>query len=381
MESLLIVLFTFLSFLMGVAQFVFGGIIDKVSESIGVSLAAIGQLTTIYSLSAAIGTPIVMIALSKKPLHQILYFGLINMIIGNALVFMAPNFGLLMLARVLVGLGAGVYGIAAFSIIAQKAKPERRGRDLSMISVGASLALVIGVPFSRTLTALLDWRYIFLGLSLVMVIILILLTSMLKTSGTQEPIPLRQQLSYLVSRQTALLFLVTLLMFLGYSALNTYLTPYLLNLADSFGSNISWILMALGLASLLGSRIGGVLSDRYGVGAVIELALIIQALALLLLSFLNHSVWLSLILLFIWATMAWTCGPIFNLNINTRFTKGTGIILSINGTMIQFGFALGAVVGGVVLEQVGVASMSGLASAFVVLSAVLFWLERKMHRN
>ena len=81
-----------------------------------------------------------MIILAKQALHKILFVGLISMIIGNGMMFIAPNYALLLLARVFVGLGAGVYGIAAFSIIAEKAKPERRGRDLSMIAIGASLS-------------------------------------------------------------------------------------------------------------------------------------------------------------------------------------------------------------------------------------------------
>ena len=377
LESLLIILFTLLSFLMGVAQFIFGGIIDKVADSVGVSIAAIGQLTTIYSLSAAIGTPIVMIVLAKKPLHHILFFGLVSMIVGNALMFVAPNFTLLMLARIFVGLGAGVYGIAAFSIVAEKAKPERRGRDLSMIAVGSSLALVLGVPFSRTITSLIDWRFIFLGLSILMALALVFLAKLLKSTGTREVSTIKEQISYLVSKETALLFTVTFSMFLAYSSLNTYITPYLLNLSDSLGSVIAWVLMLIGIASVIGSRMGGVLSDKYGTANVIETALFVQAITLILVSIFGQIEYLAILLLFIWAVAAWTCGPIFNLNINGRFKKGTAILLSINGTMVQFGFAGGALFGALIVEWMGIEYITLFASIFVLFSALLFWFEKK----
>lgn len=376
-ESLLVLLFALLSFLMGVAQFIFGGIIDKVSESIGVSIAAIGQLTTVYSLSAAIGTPIVMIVLAKQALHKILFVGLISMIIGNGMMFIAPNYTLLLLARVFVGLGAGVYGIAAFSIIAEKAKPERRGRDLSYISIGASLALVFGVPFSRAITAVIDWRYIFLGLCVVMAIVMLILTRLLKSTSTREAVTLKEQLSYLVSKETAILFTVTFSMFLGYSIMNTYITPYLLNTSAKLASVISWVLMVVGIASTIGSRMGGVLSDKYGVDRVIETALFVQGIALVLATIFNQSIYLVILFLFIWAVSVWTCGPIFNLNINTRFTKGTAILLSINGTMVQFGFAGGAIIGGILVESIGIPFMTIAAAGFVLIAAVLFWFEKK----
>ena len=377
LESILILLFTLLSFLMGVAQFIFGGIIDKVADSVGVSISAIGQLTTIYSLSAAIGTPIVMIVLAKRPLHHILFFGLISMIVGNGLMFVAPNFTLLMLARIFVGLGAGVYGIAAFSIVAEKAKPERRGRDLSMISVGSSLALVLGVPFSRTITSLIDWRFIFLGLMILMALALAFLAKLLKSTGTREVSTIKEQISYLVSKETALLFTVTFSMFLAYSSLNTYITPYLLNLSDSLGSVIAWVLMVIGIASVIGSRMGGVLSDKYGTANVIETALFVQAIALILVSIFGQIEYLAILFLFIWAVAAWTCGPIFNLNINGRFKKGTAILLSINGTMVQFGFAGGALFGALIVEWMGIEYITLFASIFVLFSALLFWFEKK----
>ena len=80
--------------------------------------------------------------------------------------------------------------------------------------------------------------------------------------------------------------------------------------------------MVVGIASTIGSRMGGVLSDKYGVARVIETALFVQGIALVLATVFSQSVYLVILFLFIWAVSAWTCGPIFNLNINTRFTKG-----------------------------------------------------------
>ena len=378
-EMMLVGVFTFLSFLMGVAQFIFGGIIDKVAESIGVSIAAVGQLTTVYSLTAEIGTPIVMILGARFPRHKLLFFGLINMVLGNALTFTASNFTVLLFARMLVGLGAGVYGINAFSIIADAAKPERRGRDLSMISIGASFALVVGVPFSRIITSLFDWRYIFVGLSLFTLILAIILFFILKSSNTQEPAPLKEQLSYLFKPQTALLFMVTFSMFIGYSIMNTYVTPFLLNLSTDLETIISMVLLGLGISSVIGSRTGGVLADKFGATKTIMMALLVQVISLILVTVLNQMIYVVIPALFIWAISAWTCGPIFNLNINNRFTQGTGILLSINGTMVQFGFAGGAILGGIIVENYGIQMISLLATGMAILAFALFYFESKVN--
>lgn len=376
-EMILILIFTLLSFLMGVAQFIFGGIIDLVANSIGVSIAAVGQLTTVYAISAAIGTPIIMMLMSTRPIHHSLFVGLASMMIGNGLMFFAPNFILLLFARSLVGLGSGIYSIASFSIVAEKAKPERRGRDLSMMAVGASLALVLGVPFSRTLTSIIDWQLIFLALSILLLVLLIVLIFGIKSTHTQEAIPFKEQVSYLINKQTAFLFLVTFSMFIGYSAMNTYVTPYLFNLSQDVESIITYVLLGLGISSVIGSRMSGVLSDKFGVEKVITFALFTQSIALILISIFGRIIWLVIPLLMVWAIGAWSCGPIFNLNFTNRFKKGTSVILSLNGTMVQFGFALGAILGGLVIESIGVSYMSMFAAIVVLISALLFRFEAK----
>ena len=135
--------------------------------------------------------------------------------------------------------------------------------------------------------------------------------------------------------------------------------------------------MIVGIASVIGSRLGGVLSDKFGVSNVIEAALFIQALALVVISLFSNIEYIVILALFIWAVAAWTCGPIFNLNINSRFTKGKAILLSINGTMVQFGFAGGAFLGAIIVESIGISSIALFASGVVLLAAVLFWFEKK----
>ena len=78
-----IYLLTFISFLVGTLQFVIGGILDKVAFSVGVSVSTVGQVITAFSLAAAIGTPIFMMATAKMDRRKQLLIGLAAVLIST----------------------------------------------------------------------------------------------------------------------------------------------------------------------------------------------------------------------------------------------------------------------------------------------------------
>lgn len=121
-----------MSFVLAMTTFVFSGILDKVAVSLGISVAESGLLNTMYSYGAAFGVPITLILFRKVECSWLL-----------------------------MGISANSYGVLAISTVLALSPKDRQGRSLAFYIMGSSLALVIGIPLTRALSAVLDWRSIF----------------------------------------------------------------------------------------------------------------------------------------------------------------------------------------------------------------------------
>lgn len=139
---------------------------------------------------------------------------------------------------------------------------------------------------------------------------------------------------------------VSFFMFISYSVVNTYITTFLISVMPKIEREISVILFGLGIASLIGSKLGGFLVDRIVASRTLILGMVTQAIALTMISIFSGSVIVTISLLIIWAIGAWTCGPTLSFNIVSIAPEASSIMLSLNSTFIQFGFAAGAAIGG-----------------------------------
>lgn len=373
-NNLKIYLFTFISFLVGMAQFIFGGILDKVASSVGVSVSSAGQLTTAYSLAAALGTPIFIMLTAKMDKRKQLLAALYIILLGMILTFVIPGFGFLMISRILLGLGGGLYGVCAFSIVAELAPPGRKARALSNLAMGSSAALVFGVPISRIIVASYDWEIIFWGLSLFSLISIFAVARTIPSIVNEVPIPLREQLALLKKPKITISLCVSFFMFVSYSVVNTYIAPFLTSTIPIIEGEISVVLFVLGIASLIGSKLGGFLADRFGAVATVAGGMAVQAITLTLMSIVPSAVIFILPLIIIWAIAAWTCGPILNVNLVSIAPEASGILLSLNGTFIQLGFAAGAGIGGIVVAGASITAITWIGAATVALGVILFSL-------
>ncbi|MNM95188.1 Purine efflux pump PbuE [compost metagenome] len=364
-----IYMLTFISFLVGIAQFVFGGILDKVAESVGVYVSTAGQLTTAFSLAAAIGTPIFMMSTAKMDRRKQLLIALTIIFFGMFFTFSLQGFQFLMLSRVLLGIGGGVYGVCAFSIVASIAPEGRKARSLSNLAMGSSAALVFGVPIGRVIASQYDWRIIFGITSFLTLISIFCVMRLIPAVEGEAPIPLGKQLSILKRSDISMALGVTFLMFVSYSVVNTYIIPFMKSVIPSIEESISIVLFALGLASLVGSKLGGFLADRIGAARTLIGGIIVQVISLTIVSLFSTSEMVVVLFLIIWATAAWTCGPMLNYNLVSKAPEASGILLSLNSTFVQLGFAVGAVVGGIVVEGASIMAISWTGMITVTIAA------------
>ncbi|KAF6614993.1 MULTISPECIES: MFS transporter [Paenibacillus] len=362
------------SFLVGTSEYIISGILDQIATTMGITVSAAGQLITVFSLAYAIGTPILMAVTAKWDRRNLLLSSLGLFAVANMLSFVLPGFGMFIAARILMALGAGMVVVTALSIAAKIAPVGKQASSIATVTMGFTASLIIGVPLGRMISSAYGWKTVFLGIALAGIIALIVIAMTIPRLKGDQPIPLLQQFALLKKPEVALGLGITFFWLGGYSLAYTYISPYLLNVSGVGEDMLSSVLLAFGIASLIGSKIGGYSADKKGIPFTLLGGMMLHGISLLLLPFAAHSLMAVFALLILWSFAAWTTGPTQQYNLVTLVPESSGVMLSLNQSTMQLAMAAGAGIGGVVVGQVSLASIPWFGAASVAIAMVAVYL-------
>lgn len=359
------------SFLVGTSEFIIAGILDKVAADIGVSLAAAGQLITVYSLAYAFGTPFLMAATAKVDRKRLLLYALAVFVAGNFAALAFTGYGFLIVSRVILALSSGVFVVTALTVAAKLARPDKQGSAIATLVMGFSTALIVGVPLGRLISSVYSWQWVFGAIGLLGLLGMALVAYTMPRTESERPIPLRDQVRLLANPKIAVALLITLFWIGGYSITYTYISPFLLDITGLSERGVSIGLFALGIASLLGSKLGGFGTDRWGYRRTLTGGLALHAVILVLISLLAHSPAFVVPLLMLWAFAAWSSGPTQQYHLITLAPEASSIMLSLNSSVLQLAMAAGAGVGGVIVGQSSLGAVSWIGAVSVAVAALV----------
>ncbi|RAS74615.1 MFS transporter [Priestia endophytica] len=378
-----IYMLTLISFVVGTSQFVIVGTLDKVATSVDVSVATAGQLITVFALGNAIGTPLVIVATSKMNQRRQLLLALTIILLGIIGIIALPGFGLLMTSRVLLGVGTGVFVVTAYGIAAKLAAPGRQGGAMANVAMGYSSSLVFGVPLGRIIASSYDWKMIFWGIGIFSLLSIFAVLRLIPSIESEASVSLGKRLALLKNPRVVLTLSVTFFVFISYSILNTYITPFLTVVIPTMKEKISMVLFAMGIASLIGSKVGGLLADRIGIVRTLIGSIAIHIISLVLLSIVSGFGWvmITIPLLMIWEIAAWIFGPTQNFNLISLTPEASGIVLSLNSSFVQLGFAAGAGIGGIVAGRSSILEISWVGAISVVIALIIGVFSFKHSRS
>ncbi|MGW8442819.1 MFS transporter [Paenibacillus sp. S33] len=362
------------SFLVGTSEYIISGILDQIATTMGITVSAAGQLITVFSLAYAIGTPILMAVTAKWDRRKLLLSSLGLFAVANVLSFILPGFGMFIAARILMALGAGMVVVTALSIAAKIAPAGKQASSIATVTMGFTASLIIGVPLGRMISSAYGWKTVFLGIALTGIIALIVISMTIPRLKGDRPVPLLQQFALLKKPEVALGLGITFFWLGGYSLAYTYISPYLLNVSGVGEDMLSSVLLAFGIASLIGSKIGGYSADKKGIPFTLFGGMVLHGISLLLLPFAAHSLIAVFALLILWSFAAWTTGPTQQYNLVTLVPESSGVMLSLNQSTMQLAMAAGAGIGGVVVGQVSLASITWFGATGVVIAIVAVYL-------
>ncbi|WP_342387511.1 MFS transporter [Salinicoccus bachuensis] len=373
-----IYLLALISLLVGTSEFVLVGILDKVADDVGITVSAAGQLVTVFALANAIGTPLIILATSKLDQRKQLLLALVFTVVGSLMTVLLPGYILLMISRIVLALGMGVFIVTASSFATKLAPSGHQASALATVAMGFSASLVLGVPIGRFISDAYDWKVIFWAIAFMGLIAIFAIVKAIPVTEGETPIPLRKQLAILKNPKITALFLVTFFVFIGYGVFYTYVTPFINVVSPMSNTALSLALLGFGLATLVGSRLGGFMSDRLGINSTLFLGMAVNTLTLILLATIAGAHAITVLLLLIWGTAAWTSGPTLQYNLVELAPKSSVIILSLSSSFLQLGMASGAGLGGIATSQLEIQSIAWIGATAILIGMVILIMSLKL---
>ncbi|GAU84846.1 MFS transporter [Bosea sp. BIWAKO-01] len=340
------------AFGIGVTEFVIMGLLIEISADLGVSIASAGLLISGYALGVVVGAPLMTAFTARWPRKTVLLALMVIFTLGNAACALAPDYGLLMAARILTAFAHGTF-FGVGSVVATGLVPqERKASAIAIMFTGLTIANILGVPFGTWLGQQLGWRATFWAVTLVGIVALAIIAAFVpKDKAAPEASDWRTDLKAMAQRPVLLGLLTTVLGFAGVFAVFTYIAPILTKVTGLGDSLVSPVMLVFGAGLIVGNLIGGRLADRYLVPTVIG-SMLVLALVLGLMTFAIHDGIAATIFVGLLGAAGFATVPPLQIWVLEKASgAGQSLASSLNIAAFNLGNALGAWAGGAVIDH------------------------------
>ena len=336
------------AFAIGVTEFATMGLLPHIARELGITVPQAGHAVSFYAIGVVVGAPLITTIAAHMD-RKTLLLGLMGLFtLGNVASMLAPDATLFNIARFVSGLPHGAYlgigAIVASSLVA----PNRRGRAMSRVMLGLTIANIFGVPFAAALGNMLGWRSAY-ALVAVLGILTVIMVAIAVPRVKLSAVPsARGEMKALARPQIILTLVAGSVGFGGMFAVYTYITPTMTEVAGVPEVAIPWVLAVYGLGMTAGSLIAGPLVDksieRSGIGGMI-----LSALVLAVFGAFTHIAAVAIIALF----LIGIAGSMITTALQMRLLRDShdapSLSAAMNHAAFNFANALGAWLGGIVI--------------------------------
>ncbi|MCA6973658.1 MFS transporter [Pectobacterium carotovorum] len=350
------------------------GLLPQMAQGLAVSEAWVGQTVTIYamgSLVAAIPLTTATQGVRRRPL---LLAAIAGFAVANAITAFSGSYVLTMAARFLAGVSAGLLWALLAGYAARMVPEHQKGRAIAIAMVGTPLALSLGVPAGTFLGNVIGWRMCF-GMMSGLALILMLWVRIQVPDFAGQSAGKRLSLGRVFTMAGVRPVLCAVLAFvLAHNILYTYIASFLA--AVGMVAQTGLVLLVFGVTSLLGIWIVGVLIDRY------LRALTLACSALFCLSVLALGVAGDVLAVVYAAVVVWGlafggAATLFQTALVRTAEGGTDVAQSMLVTAWNIAIAGGGIIGGVLLERLGVAAFAPVLLVLLLIAFVVVWSARQ----
>lgn len=248
-------------FAIGTTEFVTMGLLPDIAEGIDESIPTTGHIITAYALGVVVGAPVIVSLAARLPRRELAVALVLALGLGNAITAVASGYWEVMAARFVSGLPHGAFFGVASLVAASLVAPERRGRAVSGVMLGLTVATVAGVPASTWMGQQLGWRSAYwavLGLTIVTAALILVFVP--HQPGNPHA-TVRAELTALRRPQVLYAVSAGMVGFGGIFAMYSYINPIVTDVTQLSVGAVPGFLFAFGVGSVAGTWLAGRLAD------------------------------------------------------------------------------------------------------------------------
>jgi predicted MFS family arabinose efflux permease len=372
-----IIAFSSANFAVGTGAFIISGILPMVAGSLNCSVFEIGQTATAFSIAFAIGGPLLAGPTSRIDRRTLLVGGLLLFTLAAVIGALAPNYTVLMLSRVLGGLGGSLVTPHAATAVSLLVSADRRGRAIALVLLGYAASTVFGVPLGTIVGDAFGWRAAFGVVGVLGFAAAAGLWFALPAKLQAPPIDRRGWGEVFVHREILLALAITLFQVLGQATVLTYLAVLLRAGIDASGAQISALLMVFGGAGITGTFVASRFIDRLGPALVTNLSIVSMGAAMLAWPFGGQSIIGLSGIIALWGLGSFAVNSAQQYRLIAAAPALATASLPLNSSSSFLGQSLGALLGGSVVTIFSVTLLPLVGAAALVVALCLSFLLGK----
>ena len=362
-----------LSFMLGMSEFIVVGVLPDIAAGLKVSEVTVGNLVSLFAFVYAPVTPLGS-ALSARFPRFATHLTLVGVfLIGNVLCAFAPNYGVLVVARILIALVSGTRVAIAMTYAPDVTTEQYRTKFIAWVFSGFSIASVVGVPVGTWVANTFGWRWAFHLVNVLTVALIVLMVMVLPRNSRIVKIGFLPQFRLFFDRRIQLGVLAVVFGAAATYVFYTYLTPIMRDEVHVPEQYLSVGLVIFGAACLWSNLYGGKLADRgRGVEPLTHIRPIYCAHAVLMASLIvTHWVpvygALLLVVLGMFMYLQNSASQVLYMDVASQSHPGSlNLAASLNSMSFNIGIAVGSAVGGLVNTHLGLMWLGPVGAIFLL---------------
>ena len=362
------------AFGIGTTEFVIMGLLMQVAADLHVSVPMAGLLISGYALGVFVGAPLLTLASGRLPRKTVLVALMVVFTLGNLACALAPNYALLMAARVVTSLAHGTFFGVGAVVATSLVGDDRKASAISLMFTGLTVATLLGVPAGAWLGLNHGWRASFWAVAAIGVVATLVI-AVLVPADRNKPTDsnVRTELRVVASAPVLLGLLMTVLGFGGMFAVYTYIQPLLTQVTGFADTAVSPVMLVFGVGMIVGNLLGGRVADRSVPRALLG-TLLGLAVVMGMMTFALHSRWAMVAFTGLLGAAAFATVPALQLWVLQRATGAQSLASSLNIGAFNLGNALGAWLGGVVIARdLGLEALPWVGALMPLTALVVAW--------